>query len=117
LLEGERIVDRGPQANPRFLTTDTVQGFAPLDQYLMGWRRPEDVPDTFLVTGAPAFLQQLHPLRGYSFDGQRRDVSISEMVQTMGRRTPDSTRGAAAIPVRIHSRDGAGDGANGCRPG
>ena len=38
LLEGERIVDRGPRLRPEFLTTDTAQAYAPLDQYLMGFR-------------------------------------------------------------------------------
>src|SRR5262249_44390061 len=69
----------------------TVQAYAPLDQYLMGFREPKDVPATFLVTGASPALTSLHPMRGFSFDGQRRDISIGEIVQTMGRRTPDST--------------------------
>jgi hypothetical protein len=91
LLEGERIVDNGPAASPRFLTTDTVQGYSPLDQYLMGFRAPAEVPDTFVVTGAPAYMQTLHPARGITFDGARRDISIAELVQAMGRRTPDET--------------------------
>jgi uncharacterized protein (TIGR03437 family) len=91
LLEGERIVDRGANVSPRFQTTDTVQGYAPLDQYLMGLREPIDVPDTFLVTGVPSFMTQWHPLRGYGFDGQRQNVSVANVIQAMGRRTPDST--------------------------
>ena len=91
LLEGERIVDRGPETSPRFLTTDTVQGYSPLDQYLMGFRAAQEVPPTFLVTGVPAAMTQWHPLRNYGFNGGRRDIAIDEVVQAMGRRTPDYT--------------------------
>ena len=91
LLEGERIVDRGPETSPRFLTTDTVQAFSPLDQYLMGWRAAQEVPPTFLVTGVPSGMTQWHPLRNYGFNGGRRDIAIDEVVAAMGRRTPDFT--------------------------
>jgi uncharacterized protein (TIGR03437 family) len=91
LLEGERILDQGPNASPRFLTTDTVQGYAPLDQYLMGFRAAAEVPPTFLVTNAPAGLAQQHPARNYAFDGSRRDIAVDEVIQAMGPRTPDFT--------------------------
>jgi uncharacterized protein (TIGR03437 family) len=91
LLEGERIADRGPGVAYRFLTTDTVQGYSPLDQYLMGFLPASSVPDTFYVSGTPAGMQQWHPIRGFSFDGSRQNVSIDDVVQTMGRRTPDYT--------------------------
>jgi uncharacterized protein (TIGR03437 family) len=91
LLEGERILDQGPGVSPRFLTTDTVQQYAPLDQYLMGFRAPAEVPDTFVVRDAPAYMQQWHPARGVKFDGTRQNVAIGDVIQTMGRRTPDDT--------------------------
>ena len=92
LLEGERIADRGAGVSPRFLTTDTVQGYSPLDQYLMGFRPPEQVPDTFLVTDYPSSISPLsHPLSGVAFDGARRNIGIDEIIQVEGRRTPDST--------------------------
>jgi uncharacterized protein (TIGR03437 family) len=91
LLEGERIADRGEGTSPRFMTTDTVQGYSPLDQYLMGFRPPEGVPATFLVTGVPAGMTQWHPLRNYGFNGGRRDIAIEEVMSAMGRRTPDSS--------------------------
>ena len=91
VMEGERIVDQGPNVSPEFLTTDTVQAYAPLDQYLMGFRAPIDVPDTFLVTGVPYAMTQWHPLRGYGFNGQRQNIGIDDVIQAMGRRTPDST--------------------------
>ncbi len=51
LLEGNRIEDRGAAVDPdsRFLTTKTVEGFSPLDQYLMGFRAADEVLPTFLV--------------------------------------------------------------------
>jgi uncharacterized protein (TIGR03437 family) len=90
LLEGERIVDRGPGVSYRFLTTDTVQGYSPLDQYLMGFLPAASVADTFYVAGTPAGMQQWHPVKNYGFDGNRQNVSIGDVVQAMGRRTPDS---------------------------
>jgi uncharacterized protein (TIGR03437 family) len=91
LLEGERIADRGPGVSYRFLTTDTVQGYSPLDQYLMGFLPAGAVADTFYVSGTPIGMQQWHPLRNYGFDGSRRNVGIDDVVQAMGRRTPDHT--------------------------
>lgn len=91
LLEGERIIDRGASASPRFLTTDTVQGYAPLDQYLMGFRTAAEVPPTFAVTNAPAGLAVQHPLRNFGFDGNRRNIGIDELIGIMGRRTPDAS--------------------------
>jgi hypothetical protein len=91
LLEGERIVDRGAGVSPRFVTTDTVQGYSPLDQYLMGFRAPADTPPTFYVTGPPAFLANSHPQRNFSFDGQRVDVTVDDVIGGEGRRTPDHT--------------------------
>lgn len=92
VMEGERIVDRGAAASPRFQTTDTVQGYAPLDQYLMGFRPPSGVPDTFYVNSpSPPYPATLHPLRGVSFDGTKVDVTAAALIRAAGRRTPDST--------------------------
>ena len=91
LLEGERIVDFGPGVSPRFLTTDTVQGYSPLDQYLMGFRAAADVPDTFLVTGVPAYFAQRHPQSGVTFDGTRQNIRVGDVIAAEGRRTPDYT--------------------------
>jgi hypothetical protein len=91
LLEGNRIRDNGPGASPRFETTATVEGFAPLDQYLMGFRAPEDVPPTFLVTNSSLGSANRGPARGVRFDGIRRDIAVNEIIQAEGRRTPDHT--------------------------
>ena len=92
LLEGERIADYGDGVSPRFLTTNTVQDYSPLDQYLMGFRPPDQVPDTFLVTDYPSSISPLwHPIPEIPFDGERRNVSVNDIIQVEGRRTPDST--------------------------
>ena len=92
VMEGERIVDRGSSASPRFLTTDTVQGYSPLDQYLMGFRPPSGVPDTFYVNNpSPAYPATLHPLRGVSFNGTKVNVTGADLIRAAGPRTPDST--------------------------
>jgi uncharacterized protein (TIGR03437 family) len=91
LLEGNRIRDNGPGVTPRFTTTGTVEGYAPLDQYLMGFIPPQNVPDTFLVQNATSGDSGRTPQAGISFNGTRRDIHIDEIVQAEGRRTPDHT--------------------------
>jgi hypothetical protein len=91
-LEGNRIRDDGPNASPRFTTIATAQGYAPLDQYLMGFRAAEEVPPTFLVTDSPNISSgSVSPQVGVAFDGNRWDIAIQEVIEAMGRRTPDST--------------------------
>jgi hypothetical protein len=68
----------------------TVQGYAALDQYLMGFRAPEEVAPTFVVLNSGVDSGR-SPQTGIGFNGQRLDVPIENVVQTMGRRTPDST--------------------------
>ena len=91
LLEGNRIRDDGAAVSPRFTTTGTVEGYSPLDQYLMGFRAPEEVAPTFLVTGASRSFAFNPGQTGVSFDGQRRDVNVADIIAAEGRRTPDST--------------------------
>lgn len=91
ILEGNRIRDHGPEASPRFETTATVESFAPLDQYLMGLRAPEDVPPSFLVTNSSLGSFNRGPQRGVRFDGGRRDITVDELIEAEGRRTPDHT--------------------------
>ncbi|MBK5295455.1 MAG: hypothetical protein JJE04_27730 [Acidobacteriia bacterium] len=91
LLEGNRIRDDGPAASQRFTTVATVEGYAPLDQYLMGLRAPEEVPPTFFVNNPTVGPSNRQPQSGISFNGDRRDVSIDELIQAEGRRVPDHT--------------------------
>lgn len=90
LLEGERIADRGSEMIPRFMTTATVEGYSELDQYLMGFLAPEEVPPTFVVLNSGQPLTRA-PQVGIGFNGNRLDVSAADVAQLYGRRTPDST--------------------------
>jgi hypothetical protein len=89
-MQGNRIRDDGPGAAPRFTTTATVQEYSPLDQYLMGFRAPEEAPAAFLVNGSGVSASRL-PQVGVSFAGQRQDISVEDIIAAEGRRTPDST--------------------------
>ena len=57
----------------------------------MGFRAPEEAPPTFLVTGPTRAFSQRIGQTGVSFDGQRRDVTVADIIAAEGRRTPDST--------------------------
>jgi len=89
-LEGNRIVDRGAGVSPRFRTTGTVEGYSPLDQYLMGFRTPEEVPPTFVVLNSGQ-ANVRSPQIGVEFNGTRLDVKATDLMPFYGRRTPDST--------------------------
>ncbi|MGH9631799.1 MAG: hypothetical protein ACRD7E_26130, partial [Bryobacteraceae bacterium] len=91
LLEGNRIKDNGPGVSPRFTTVATAEGFSPLDQYLMGLLPAQEVPDTFLVLNPSIGTANRIPRVGVSFDGERRNIRIDEIIQVEGRRTPDHT--------------------------
>ena len=57
----------------------------------MGFRAAPNVPATFVVTNTLPYLPDLHPYSNVHFDGVRRDVAIGDVIQAMGRRTPDAT--------------------------
>jgi hypothetical protein len=80
--------DNGPGVSPRFTTTATVEGYSPLDQYLMGFRTAEEVAPPFLVTGPSRSFATRLPQVGVSFDGQRRDITAADIIAAEGRRTP-----------------------------
>ncbi|SPE39295.1 conserved hypothetical protein [Candidatus Sulfopaludibacter sp. SbA3] len=76
VMEGERIADLGGSAAPEFLTTDITQAYAPLDQYLMGFRDASEVPDVFLVNNpSPNFAAAQHQYSGIAFNGTRQNIA------------------------------------------
>lgn len=89
-LEGNRIADSGAAASPRFATTATVQHYSALDQYLMGFRASAEVPPTFAVLNSGQSLVRA-PQTGVAFNGTPLNISIDDVIQVAGRRTPDST--------------------------
>ncbi|MEO8096862.1 MAG: hypothetical protein ABI811_04130 [Acidobacteriota bacterium] len=90
VLEGNRIVDQGASANPRFRTTGTVEHYSALDQYLMGLRPPQEVPPSFAVLNSGQTNSRA-PQTGVSFNGTRLDIPVEDVIKAAGRRTPDST--------------------------
>jgi hypothetical protein len=90
LLEGNRIQDNGATVTNRFSTIATVEGYAPLDQYLMGFRDPRDVPSTFLVRNSTASSTSF-PQVGVNFRGTRQDITVDDVIAAEGVRVPDST--------------------------
>lgn len=91
LLEGNRIEDAGEGTSPRFRTVATVEGFSPLDQYLMGLRPASEVPPTFYVQNSGLSPALTAPRVGTSFNGTRRNIGVEEIIAAEGRRTPDHT--------------------------
>ncbi len=89
-LEGNRIEDRGATASPRFVTTATVAGYSPLDQYLMGFLPPDRVPPTFAVLHSGQGAAR-PPQTGVEFSGDRFDIRIEDVIKAAGPRVPDST--------------------------
>jgi uncharacterized protein (TIGR03437 family) len=87
LDEGEQITDLG---GGQFVTAAVTQGYAPLDRYLMGFAPSTAVPDTFVVLH-PSVSPLGHPQSGVSFTGSRLNISVNDVIQAVGRRTPDAT--------------------------
>ena len=87
LDEGEQITDLG---SGHFVTAAITQGFAPLDRYLMGFAPPGDVPGTFVALN-PSVSPLGHPQSGVAFTGDRLNISVNDVIQAVGRRTPDYT--------------------------
>jgi hypothetical protein len=56
----------------------------------MGFRPPDVVAPSFLVNGTGVFSSRL-PQVGVSFDGQRQDIGVEDIIAAEGRRAPDST--------------------------
>lgn len=86
LLEGNRIQDLG--AN-RFLTVATVQGYSILDQYLMGFRTPDEVPPTFLVRNS-SVVSASFPQTNVTFSGSRQDITVDDVIAAEGERVPSA---------------------------
>lgn len=119
-LEGNRVEDLGTNKSPRFVTTGAVAHYSLLDQYLMGFIPPVQVPSMFVVLNDTIGQPGRTPQVGVTFDGTRRNVSVQDLIQVEGRRTPDSTvaqhrfrfafllitaRGADATPAQIAQLD------------
>ncbi len=67
--------------------------FSELDQYIMGLRGPEEVPDWFLIKNASYQGQQINPAwplpNGVTITGNAETISIDQVIAAHGPRTPD----------------------------
>ncbi|MGE0454598.1 MAG: hypothetical protein AB7O37_11190 [Vicinamibacteria bacterium] len=86
-LEGNEIEDLGGN---QFRTVEAGVRYSPLDQYLMGLRPADEVPPFFIVRApsAPNAETGRPPARGVSFAGQRKDVSVQDVIAALGPRSP-----------------------------
>ena len=102
LLGGNDIQDNGDGS---FITLAPKNIYSPLDLYLMGLLKPEDVPPTFLVTDPhdldlpPPYdqqtitsdqLQSIYSLGDVGFRGDRQEVRIEDIIAVNGTRIPDA---------------------------
>jgi hypothetical protein len=110
LVEGNRIVDQGEGANPRFFSAGAGERVSPVDQYFFGWRAADEVPPTFVVRNSSITNPSAAPLPGSRFNGIRQDVTIEELVGIVGGpRYPDSAIAPRKYrwAVILITRDGA----------
>jgi hypothetical protein len=102
LLGGNDIQDNGDGS---FITLAPKNIYGPLDLYLMGLLKPEDVPPTFLVTDPhdldlpPPYdqqtitsdqLQSIYSLGDVGFRGDKQEVRIEDIIAVNGARIPDA---------------------------
>jgi uncharacterized protein (TIGR03437 family) len=89
VMEGNGWTDQG---NGRFISNSLPDGFAPLDQYLIGLRAPAQVPDSFVIANptAPAEVDRAFGVRhDLNVTGTRQNINISQVIQANGARVPD----------------------------
>nr|WP_315483476.1 CARDB domain-containing protein [uncultured Undibacterium sp.] len=70
-----------------FTSTAGYQFFSPLDLYLMGLYKKEEVPSFFLIDSANIDKTRL-PSNGVTVTGIRRDISIDDVIAAEGPRIP-----------------------------
>ena len=102
VMGGNDIQDNG---DGTFTTLAPKDLYSPLDLYLMGLLKPEEVPPTFLVAEPhdldipPPYdkqiisaddLQRLYSLGDVSFRGEKREVRIEDIIAINGERIPNA---------------------------
>ena len=100
VMGGNDIQDNG---DGTFTTLAPKDLYSPLDLYLMGLLKPEEVPPTFLVTEPhdldmpPPYdqqiisaddLQRLYSVGDVSFRGEKREIRIEDIIAINGERIP-----------------------------
>ncbi|HYE73082.1 MAG TPA: hypothetical protein VEF04_07125, partial [Blastocatellia bacterium] len=77
--------------NGTFTSVNLIDGYSRLDQYLMGLRPASDVPNTFVIANGTAtgFTNSSGPRPNVTARGTKQVVTINEIIQANGARTPD----------------------------
>ena len=86
-MEGNEIRDDG---NGRFTTLQKRATYNPFDRYLMGLIPASEVPDKFYVdqTGGGPEADEVPVQPGETVTGNRIDVSIDQIITSLGTRSP-----------------------------
>lgn len=91
LLDTDASVQYGAQWRDNGDGTFTSVGartfFSPLDLYLMGFYKPEEVPPFFLIENAQIDKYQITP-ENVTITGTRREVTIQDVIAAEGPRVP-----------------------------
>ena len=111
VMGGNDIQDNG---DGTFTTLAPRDFYSPLDLYLMGLLKPEEVPPTFLVTEPhdldmpPPYdeqifsvdeLQRLYSVGDVSFRGEKQAITVKDIVAVNGVRIPDAESSPKAFRV------------------
>jgi uncharacterized protein (TIGR03437 family) len=112
-MEGNVWRDNG---NGSFTSTNLIDGFSLLDQYLMGLRPSSDVTDTFVIanpSNTGGRTRESNPRPNTTVNGTRQNISINQILQANGQRNPASTaspksfRAAVVLLVRSGAQPSA----------
>lgn len=93
VVEGNDIVDHGGGS---FSTRAAAERYSLLDQYAMGLVDQTQVPPFFYVENpvdvVPPKTETSAPAVGVTFRGNRRDVTIDDVIAVLGPRTPSAAQ-------------------------
>jgi IPT/TIG domain-containing protein len=87
VMEGNQIEDLG---SGNFQTTAATDRYSKLDQYLMGFRDPNQVGPMFFVDNVTGTTRtpSSAPAIGISFSGTRQNLTVNDIIATEGPRIP-----------------------------
>ncbi len=97
LLYGSRWKDNGDGTFTANLVRDA---YSPLDLYLMGLRRKDEVPP-FSIIDAPGVDATQLPLLGAKVTGVRRQITIDDVIAIEGPRIPDAAQAQKSWRVAV----------------
>jgi len=93
LLDSDASVEYGAKwrdnGDGTFTSVGTRKFFSPLDLYLMGFYKPEEVPPIYLIDN-PAIDKLQLPRENVTITGTRRTVGIADIIAQEGARIPSA---------------------------